>query len=93
MGHHDGVSTLDDHGRAGSNGPTVTIVIDGLAYEVPNNAITVRDIRALPHPPIDPDRDVWLEGDGSDRYLLDDEVVEPTPGLRIFTAPRTIMAG
>jgi hypothetical protein len=93
MRHHDDVSTLDDHAGSRSDDSTVTLVIDGLAYEIPNLPVTVRDIRSLPHPPISPDRDVWLEGNDSDRFLLDDEVIAPSPGLRIFTSPRSIMAG
>lgn len=93
MRHDDDVSSADDEQGGPEHEHGVAIVIDGLAYEVEPRPLEVRAIRALTHPPIPADRDVWLEGGDSDRYLLDNEVVEPAPGLRIFTAPRTIVAG
>jgi len=91
MGQDDDVSSsADEHGEAAHG---VAIIIDGLAYEVEDRPLHVRALRELTHPPIAGDRDVWLEGGAADRFLLDDELIEPKPGLRIFTAPRTIVAG
>ena len=93
MGHDDDVSSAVDDQGGPEDQRGVAIMIDGLAYEVDPEPLAVRAIRELTHPPIPADRDVWLEGDDSDRYLLDDDVVEPAPGVRLFTAPRTIVAG
>ena len=72
----------------------VTVVIDGLPYRVHGGVLAAVRIRSLPHPPIGPERDLWLEVQGgSDRFLVDQETVELTEGLRFFTAPQRIMAG
>ena len=72
----------------------VTVVIDGLSYRVARGVRPAISIRAIPHPPIPPNRDLWLEvPDASDRPLTDQESVELTEGVHFFTAPQTIMAG
>ena len=72
----------------------VTVVIDGLSYRVRGGVMQASHIRAIPHPPIGPDRDIWLEvPDGSDRFLADQESVDLNEGVHFFTAPQMIMAG
>lgn len=72
----------------------VTITIDRLAYTVEARAMLGCDIRAIPHPPIPPDRDLWLNvPSGPDRLVNDNEPVEMEDGFRLFTTPRSITAG
>jgi hypothetical protein len=72
----------------------VTVVIDNLPYRVTGGEMTAAQLRALPHPPIGRDRDIWLaQPNGGDRFLTDTETVELTDGMRLFTAPRAITAG
>jgi hypothetical protein len=72
----------------------ITITIDGLTYRCRASVVTATGVRRIPHPPIEGERDLWLEvPDGSDRFLADDEEVVLKEGLRFFTAPRSILAG
>jgi hypothetical protein len=72
----------------------VTITIDALAYRCPRAVLTGAEIRHVAHPPIGSDRDLWLVAtDGPDQFLSDEAEVAMTDGVRLFTAPRTILAG
>jgi hypothetical protein len=72
----------------------VMLTVDGLVYRAPAGVITGAELRAIPHPPIPPDRDLWLDlVDAPDQLVLDNVSVAVEEGLRLFTTPRTIMMG
>ena len=72
----------------------VTISIDGLTYRLTSSVLTAGQIRLLPHPPIEHDRDLWLvKAEEPDELLADEDQVALEDGLRLFTAPRSITAG
>jgi hypothetical protein len=78
---------IDGHGK-------VPILIDGTRYVAPQREMTGALLRALPSPPIGPDRDLWLDVDGGlDRVIGDDETVELQPQMRFFTVPKVINPG
>ena len=77
-----------------SEADSVRISIDGLIYRVGAAKLSGADVRRIPHPPIPPDRDLWLVDDhGTDRALDDRGEVELVDGIRLVTAPRSILAG
>ena len=72
----------------------VTISIDGLMYRCDQTVLSAEDVRKIPHPPIESDRDLWLEEPGGvDRFLAQNDQIAMSNGLRFFTAPRSILAG
>ena len=73
---------------------SVTVFIDGASWTVTAGLVPVARVRTISHPPIGPERDLWLalEGEG-DLLLSDGETVELSDGCRFFTAPRTVLAG
>lgn len=74
--------------------PDYLVRIDGLEYRIASPVLTTAEIRALPHPPIGADRDLWLvRQDGSDEFLTDEEQVVVADDASIFTAPRAINPG
>lgn len=81
-------------GEQAPNKSEVNVVIDGLPYRVHAGVIRAAQLRAIPHPPIGHERDLWLEvPDGTDRFLSDDEQIALGDGMHLFTAPQTITAG
>jgi hypothetical protein len=75
------------------NQAEVTVVIDQLPYRVHAAVISAANIRAIPHPPIGPGRDLWLVRDDMDRFLSDEDEIQLVDGMQFFTAPQTITAG
>lgn len=74
--------------------PSFTIKIDRMTYEVHERELTGLQLRHLPTPPIGPDRDLFeVVPGGSDKKILDSEVVKMRDGLRFFTAPAQINPG
>ncbi|MEY2581511.1 MAG: hypothetical protein QOE09_1360 [Ilumatobacteraceae bacterium] len=70
------------------------VMIDGAVYVVDQPILSGADIRHLAYPPINRERDLWLEvSGGTDRLIGDAERVEITPTTRFFTSPYAIMAG
>jgi hypothetical protein len=70
------------------------IKIDRTEFKVHEKSLTGKQLRELPQPPIGPDRDLFeVVHGGSDRKILDDEVVTMRDGLRFFTAPAQINPG
>ncbi len=70
------------------------IQIDRVHYQVPTTTLTGAQLRALTSPAIPPDRDLFLVvPGGTDRKILDDEVVALHNGARFFTAPGLINPG
>jgi hypothetical protein len=57
--------------------------------------LTGAEVRRLPNPEIDTDRDLFLiaGADENDRLIHDEERLEVTDGMSFFTIPRTILAG
>ena len=92
----------DSHGNGngGGNGggpghePKYKIRIDRNEFDVHSETLTGAELRALPTPPIGPDRDLFeVVPGGSDRKIEPTEVVEMRHGLRFFTAPAQINPG
>jgi hypothetical protein len=79
----------DDHGTR-----SFAIKIDRVIFEVHERELTGLQLRHLPHPPIGPDRDLFevIPG-GSDKKILDSDIVKMRDGLRFFTAPAQINPG
>lgn len=71
------------------------IQIDHDHFTVEDSAMTGSQLRALPTPPIGPDRDLFEEvpGPGEDILIGDDQTVEMRNGLHFFSAPRHINPG
>lgn len=70
------------------------IQIDRKTYRVELEYMTGLQLRALPSPPIGPDRDLFeVVPGGTDRKIGDEEVVEIRHGLRFFSAPAQINPG
>ncbi|MFE7652589.1 multiubiquitin domain-containing protein [Streptomyces bottropensis] len=72
----------------------ITVHIDRIAYTVSRKRMTGLELRALPTPPVAPDRDLWLDRiDQQDKKIADDAVVQLRDGMRFFTAPGRINPG
>jgi hypothetical protein len=70
------------------------IKIDRTEYKVHQRSLTGKELRQLPRPPIGPDLDLFeVVHGGSDRKIMEDEVVMMRDGLRFFTAPAQINPG
>ena len=70
------------------------IQIDRLHYTVTKSEMTGAELRAVPEPPIGPERDLFEVVPGQpDRKLADTDVVEIRNGKRFFTAPGHINPG
>lgn len=70
------------------------IQIDRQHYTLTAERMTGAEIRAVPSPPIPPDRDLFEVMPGHpDRKIGDTDPVEIHNGLRFFTAPGTINPG
>ncbi len=70
------------------------IQIDRKVYKVELKHMTGSQLRALPSPPIGPDRDLFeVVPGGTDRKIGGEEVVEIRNGLRFFSAPTQINPG
>jgi hypothetical protein len=70
------------------------IQIDRTHYTVDLKQMTGLQLRALPLPPIGPDRDLFeVVPGGTDRKIGDQEVVDIRNGLRFFSAPAQINPG
>ena len=70
------------------------IRIDREHFKVSEPSLTGAQLRALPTPPIGPDRDLFeVVPGGSDRKIELNESVAMRDGLRFFTAPAQINPG
>lgn len=80
---------------SGQGGPTkFQIRIDRDHFEVTQVTLTGVDLRALPDPPIGPERDLFeVVPGGSDIKIESAAAVEMRNGLRFFTAPAQINPG
>jgi hypothetical protein len=85
----------DQHGDANEHKPKkYEIKIDREHFEVHQDQMTGAELRAVPTPPIGPERDLFEVVPGqSDRKLADSDVVEIRNGKRFFTAPAHINPG
>lgn len=82
----------DDHG--GHHDHEFHIQIDRAHFEVPEEQLTGGQLRALPTPPIGPERDLFeVVPGGSDRKIEVNDIVQMRDGLRFFTAPAQINPG
>lgn len=85
---------MTDDERKDKPGRKVIIHIDKDRFEVSGETATGAQLRALPTPPIGPDRDLFEDvPGGTDRKVDDDTVVELRNGQHFFTAPSTINPG
>ncbi|QIG97603.1 multiubiquitin domain-containing protein [Bradyrhizobium sp. 6(2017)] len=70
------------------------IKIDRTEFKVKEHFLTGAQLRALPNPPIGPDRDLFeVVPGGSDEKIADTQEVKMRDGLRFFTAPAQINPG
>jgi hypothetical protein len=71
------------------------ITIDHEHFKVEQEELTGAQLRALPSPPIGPDRDLYeeLKGKHDDRLIEEGTIVEMRNDLHFFTAPHTITPG
>ena len=70
------------------------IQIDRVHFTVNKSTMTGAELRALPTPPIGPDRDLFeVVPGGADRKIENVDVVRMRNGLRFFTAPSHINPG
>jgi len=70
------------------------IKIDRAEYTVHEKSLTGTQLRALPRPPIGPERDLFeVVPGGSDRKIENSTVVKIRDGMRFFTAPAQINPG
>lgn len=70
------------------------IKIDRTEFKVKEHFLTGAELRALPNPPIGPDRDLFevIPG-GSDEKIAETQKVKMRDGLRFFSAPAQINPG
>jgi len=73
----------------------IPIFIDEVKYDAPALQMTGAALRALPQPPIGPDRDLWLEvpGPKDDILIRPEDTYDVKPGSKYYTAPSTINPG
>ncbi|MCS3695011.1 hypothetical protein ABIF07_000211 [Bradyrhizobium elkanii] len=70
------------------------IKIDRTEFKVKEHFLTGAQLRALPNPPIGPDRDLFeVVPGGSDEKIADTQEVKMRDGLRFFSAPAQINPG
>ncbi|WP_157575988.1 hypothetical protein [Mycobacterium sp. GA-2829] len=71
---------------------SVPVYIDGRQYQLhAEKVVTTADLRRLPRPPLSSDQQLWLDVvDAPDRLLAEGVAIPVTPGMRLFTQPRTI---
>ena len=70
------------------------IHIDRVHFTVEKATMTGTELRALPTPPIGPERDLFeVVPGGTDRKIENTEAVRMRNGLRLFTAPSHINPG
>jgi hypothetical protein len=72
----------------------ITIHIDRKQFKVDAKELTGAQLRQLPHPPIGPDYDLYLEvPGGEDELIADDKEVELKKGMHFFSTQRHITPG
>jgi hypothetical protein len=78
----------DDHGRPDPKHEPFPIHIDRAVFMVDTDAMTGAQLRALPNPPVGPDRDLYqVVPGGEDIPVGNDQVVHLKPGMHFVTAP------
>jgi hypothetical protein len=89
---HSGGGAADE---AGQGHDRVTIHIDKDMFQVDQKVMTGTELRALPTPPIGPDRDLFevVPGPADDLLIGDEQPVDLKDGMHFFTAPSTINPG
>ena len=73
----------------------IPITIDKGHFKASKEEMTGAELRALPKPPVSPDRDLWLEvpGPEDDILVAPTKVIDLKPGMHFYTAPSTIIPG
>lgn len=80
--------------REHDNHKPFTIFIDKQKVEVSSDSATGAEVRALIHPPIGPDRDLYLVVSGGEDDLIEAaQVVRLKPGTKFMSVPRLITPG
>jgi hypothetical protein len=71
------------------------IAVDREPFRVEQPTLTGAELRALPKPPIGPDRDLYEEvpGPSDDILISDDQPIQMRNGLHFFSTPHTINPG
>jgi hypothetical protein len=81
-------------GPSGGKSKPFPIFVDKQKFEVSGDKITGAAVRALPTPPIGPDRDLYLVVPGGEDELVGDaQSVEVKPGTKFMSVPRHITPG
>ena len=66
--------------------PAATIYFDGQPYSIKPGEYSGERLRHIPSPPIDPDKDLWLDIlDEQDRIVTLTDIIVVTDGLRFFS--------
>lgn len=73
----------------------VQIFIDKSKFNPSETNLTGSQLRALPVPPIGPERDLWIEAPGPDpdRRIEGEERVKLRNGMHFYTTPGAINPG
>jgi hypothetical protein len=73
----------------------IHIFIDHKKFDVGQESMTGRELRALPTPPLGPEVDLWVQvpSPGDDRKVGEGEHVALQNGMHFYSAPRTINPG
>lgn len=91
--HASAPDASGDATRGGHDHP-FPIFVDKQKFEVTGNQITGAAVRALPTPPIGPERDLYLiVPGGEDELVGDTESVAIKPGIKFMSVPRHITPG
>lgn len=88
------MATNVEHDSTGHSPERFQIQIDREHFTVEQRTMTGAQLRALPTPPIGPDRDLFeVVPGGTDRKIESADIVNLRNGMRFFTAPAHINPG
>lgn len=73
----------------------IPIEIDNKPYKAPKTPMTGAELRALAHPPIGPERDLFrvVPGPEDDVKVGNSDPVDLKPGMHFYSAPTSINPG
>lgn len=73
----------------------IPIFIDDTKYDAPSENMSGAELRNLRQPPVEADRDLWLDvpGPKDDILISSDKAYDVKPGSHYYTAPSTINPG
>ena len=73
----------------------IPVFIDEVKYDAPSESMSGDQLRGLRAPPVESDRDLWLDTPGpkDDVLIQASETYTVKPGSHYYTAPSTINPG